>query len=105
METPVLYILPRSKVEALLPISIHPSAQQLVRVFVGRVELLSPFMKNEISAALAHGDVTVLGKYGRFLNAFLHELGDVPTSEEARQFLDNSYSQASTESPKIACSE
>jgi hypothetical protein len=101
----VFYILPRAKVDALLPISIHPQAQQLVRVFVGRVELLSPSMRNEIGAAMAHGDAAVLNKYGRFLNAFLRELGDVPTSEPAGQFLESSYSRAAAESRKIACSE
>jgi len=101
----VFYILPRSKVDALLPISIHPAARQLVRVFVGRVELLSPPMKNEIGAALANGDVAVLNKYGRFLNAFQREMSEVPTSERARQFLDSSYSRVFAESRKIACSE
>lgn len=38
----VFYILPRAKVDALLPISIQPAPEQLARVFVGRVELPSP---------------------------------------------------------------
>jgi hypothetical protein len=104
----VFYILPRSKVDTLLPISIHPTAQQLVRVFVGRVELLSPPMRNEIAAALVNGDITVLKKYGRFLNAFMSEMnnansGGVPASERARHFLDSSSAQAFAESRKIAC--
>ena len=98
----VFYILPRSKVDAVLPISIHPAAAQLVRVFVGRVELLSPPMRNEISAALTSGDLPVLKKYGRFLNAFLSEMS-VPMSERARQFIDNAYQQNVVESQKIAC--
>ena len=101
----VFYILPRTKVDTLLPISIHPAAQQLVRVFVGRVELLSPSMRNEIGAALANGNVSILEKYGRFLNAFMHEMNDPPAFEPTRQFLDSSYNRTLAESRKIACSQ
>jgi len=101
----MFYILPRSKVDALLPISIRPPAGQLARVFVGRVELLSPAMRNELSAAFAAGDVAVLRKYGRFLTAFQRELnngrGEVPMSQRARQFIDDSYRQAIAESQAL----
>jgi hypothetical protein len=105
----VFYILPRSEVDQLLPISIHPSPGQLVRVFVGRVELLSPQMKQEIGAALLKGDVPELKKYGRFLNAFLREMDDgnvgPPMSDPAQHFLETSYTQALVESRKLACTE
>jgi hypothetical protein len=105
----VFYILPRGKVDALLPISINPAPAQLARVFVGRVELLSPQMRGEISGALENGDVPVLKKYGRFLNAFLRQLsdksGNPPMSDGAREFLKRSYSQALTESWKVPCRE
>jgi hypothetical protein len=94
-------------VDALLPISILPAPEQLTRVFVGRVELLSPAMKEEIGAALTSGDVAVLRKYGRFLNAFLREMSvgssEPPMSEQSRQFLQNAYSQTAAESWKRSC--
>lgn len=74
----VFYIVPRPKVDQLLPISIQPLPEQLARVFVGRVELLSPPMRSEIGAALKSGDTAVLKKYGRFLDAFLHEMRGEP---------------------------
>ena len=105
----LLYILPRSEVDALLPISIRPAPRQLVRVFVGRVELLSPQMRQEISTALLHGDVSELKKYGRFLNAFLQEMNDgnkgPKMSESAQHFLETSYSHALAESRKLSCTE
>jgi hypothetical protein len=104
----VFYILPRSKVDALLPISIQPTAGQVARVFVGRVELLSPSMSQEITAALVNGDVAVLKKYGRFLNAFLQKMGsghDVAMSERARNFLESSFNRVLVESRKTACVE
>ena len=105
----VFYLLPRSKADALLPISIQPAPEQLARVFVGRVELLSPPTKQEIATALLNGDTAVLKKYGRFLNAFLHEMskGDdpLPMSDTAQQFLERSYSQVLADSRKLACTE
>ncbi len=40
----VFYLLPRTKLDALLPMTIKPTPEQLSRVFVGRVEMLSPRM-------------------------------------------------------------
>ena len=103
----VFYLLPRAKVEAVLPISIKPAAGQLARVFVGRIELLSPRMRTEIGAALANGDARVLKKYGRFLNAFLTEMGrssgEPPMSDRARQFLVSSDRQIAAEPRQAPC--
>lgn len=104
----MFYIVPRPKVDALLPIAIHPAPQQLVRVFVGRIELLSPSMRSGISTALSIGDVSVLQKYGRFLNAFLREMGNgnersLVIAEPAQRFLDGAYNQAIAESNKLTC--
>jgi hypothetical protein len=102
----VFYILPRRKVDALLPISIAPAPKQLARVFVGRVELLSPKMRDEIGNALATGNTAVLKRYGRFLAAFLHEMGvDKPFNEPVWRFLNASNSQIATESLRAACSQ
>jgi hypothetical protein len=107
----VFYLLPRSKVDAVLPISVQPAPEQLTRVFVGRMELLAPWMKQEIGGALASGDVAVLQKYGRFLNAFLFEMGragedlSLIISEPARQFLRNSYNHTRADAQKPACVE
>ena len=105
----VIYILPRSTADALLPISIQPSPSQLSRVFVGRVEVLSPWMREEISRALRSGDIDVLKSYGRFLNAFLQEMGgrseEPPMCDRARQFLRSSYASLEEESLKPACTQ
>ena len=78
----VMYILPRSAVDAALPLTMTPPAADLARVFVGRIEMLSPVMAEEIEAAAKSGDRKVLAKYGRFLPTFWEELyrrrGTVP---------------------------
>ena len=103
----VLYIVPRPTVEALLPLSISPAPNQLSRVFVGRVEVLAPWMDREITTALADGNIAVLKKYGRFLNAFVAGLGATSQqpaiSASAKQFLDASYAQVARESQSASC--
>jgi hypothetical protein len=44
----LLYILPRSEVDAIIPIRIQPTPEQLVRVMVGRVEVLTPEREQQI---------------------------------------------------------
>jgi hypothetical protein len=105
----VFYILPRPKVDQLLPISIQPAPEQLARVFVGRVELLSPQMRSEIGAALKSGDTAVLKKYGRFLDAFMHEMDGgrdgEPLNARALQLLSASDRQIAVESKHVSCGQ
>jgi hypothetical protein len=63
----LFYIVPRPFVDAVLPLSIHPAPSQLTRVFVGRIELVTPATENAVEAALFSGDHETLQKYGRFL--------------------------------------
>ena len=73
----VLYLMPRAAVDALLPLAIAPAPQEVARVFVGRIELLSPAMRETIGRALGERDIPMLQRYGRFLNAFA---GQMPRS-------------------------
>jgi hypothetical protein len=45
----VFYILPRSATDAVLPITIDPRPDELVRVLVGRTELITPEMEKAVS--------------------------------------------------------
>jgi hypothetical protein len=67
----IFYIVPRATVDSLLPLAISPAPSGTARVFVGRVEVLSPAMRQTIETALGAGDVAALKKYGRFLVPFL----------------------------------
>jgi hypothetical protein len=66
----VIYLVPRARVDAVLPLTISPPASEMARVFVGRVEMMSPDMAAEIETAVRNLDRSVVGKYGRFLQAF-----------------------------------
>ena len=63
----LLYIVPRQFVDSVLPLSINPAAAQLVRVFVGRLELVTPATQRAVEQALTTHDQTTLARYGRFL--------------------------------------
>jgi hypothetical protein len=63
----LIYIAPRRYVDSILPLSISPTPRQLSRVFVGRLELITPATEKSIETAIASHDGATLGKYGRFL--------------------------------------
>jgi hypothetical protein len=103
----VFYILPRSTTDDVLPIQIDPQPNQLVRVLVGRTEVITPEMEksvkeevsrlNDGSAKVRADAAATIRKYGRFygpilkrivedekdpaLRARIRQLTEVPPSE------------------------
>jgi hypothetical protein len=65
--TRLLYIVPRATVDAMLPLEIEPRPIETARVFVGRLELITPATTAEVKRALETKDRPALLKYGRFL--------------------------------------
>ncbi len=49
----VIYILPQRLVDAVLPLTIQPAPAETTRAFVGRIEMVSPAIKQDIRAAVA----------------------------------------------------
>jgi len=70
----LFYIVPRTYVDSILPLSITPVPAQLVRVFVGRIELVTASTQRSVENALASRDRATLEKYGRFLDPILRIL-------------------------------
>ncbi len=56
----LLYIVPRQFVDSVLPLSISPAPAQTVRVFVGRLELVTPATQRAVEQALATHDQATL---------------------------------------------
>ena len=54
-------------VDAILPLTMTPAPPAVARVFVGRIELVTPVTRRDVRLALATGDRPMLQKYGRFL--------------------------------------
>ena len=92
----LIYIVPRSFVDSMLPLSIQPAPADIQRVFVGRTELLSAATQEAIETAVASHDKSTLAKYGRFLGpmveTILRKEPDSPHSDQLRDTLNELYS-------------
>src|SRR5262249_29452780 len=71
----LLYIVPRSDVDATLPLTISPAPSAIERAFVGRMELVTPATIHAVKAAFESGDRRVLDTYGRFLRPIAERAG------------------------------
>jgi hypothetical protein len=67
----LIYIVPRGFIDHVLPLTINPAPGQIVRVFVGRLEIVTPATARTVETAVASGDQATLNKYGRFLEPIL----------------------------------
>lgn len=70
----LIYIVPANFVNGILPLSIHPAPAQISRVFVGRLELVTPATEKAVENAFASRDKATLEKYGRFLEPILQTM-------------------------------
>ncbi len=70
----VIYILPQTAVDAVLPLTVQPAPAQITRAFVGRIEMLSPAVRHDMLLAVAAGDIAGGEQFGRFLDPFAAQL-------------------------------
>jgi hypothetical protein len=78
------YVLPRQQTDAILPLTITPKPDKLVRVLVGRMEIMTPETGQEIFQLLTQlkrapgkQNAAVFGaqqRYGRFLPPMVREV-------------------------------
>lgn len=87
----LLYIVPAKFVNEVVPLSIHPAPAQIARVFVGRLELVTPATQRAVETAFANHDNSTLKKYDRFLEPILqtmiHGETNSAKSRELNQYL------------------
>jgi hypothetical protein len=70
----VFYLVPRTLVDRELPLSVQPAPARIARVFVGREEILSPYMRAHLIMALTRGNLHSLDEFGRFLAPFMQQV-------------------------------
>lgn len=81
--TRLLYLLPQAATDAMLPVWITPAPVQMTRVFVGRVEIITPALEAAVSRAARAGDVAAESKYARFLEPIAARiLADSPSAAD-----------------------
>ena len=66
--TRLLYIMAPQAVDAVLPLRIKPRPAQIARVFVGRLELITTALMDDVSRATRSNDWTSLSTHARFLH-------------------------------------
>ena len=93
----LLYIVPAAFVNEVLPLSINPAPAQTVRVFVGRLELVTPATEKAVETAFAAHDTATLKAYGRFLEPILATMIKKETNpaqtRRFQEYLNSVYSQ------------
>ena len=77
----LIYILPSRAVDAILPLEVEPAPVQIARVFVGRIELVTPETTRSVEEALIKRDTSTLDRYGRFLDPILKRIGSADPSK------------------------
>jgi hypothetical protein len=88
--TRLLYIVPREFVDSVLPLSIKPAPIQTTRVFVGRLELVTPATEDAVANAFAARDRAKLAKYARFLEPILKTMiENTPNLDKTKEFRDD----------------
>jgi len=70
----LFYIVPSHFLSGVLPLTINPAPGQTVRVFVGRLELVTPASEQAIQRTLTAHDFAGLQLYNRFLEPILDEM-------------------------------
>jgi hypothetical protein len=74
----LLYIVPARTVDTMLPVQIEPTPAKIARVFVGRIELITPATTAAVKQAIAMRDGVTLNLYRRFLDPILARIGIQP---------------------------
>jgi hypothetical protein len=66
--TRLFYVAPPKTIDDVLPLEMTPTPAAIARVFVGRVELITPRVMQDVRQALLAADRAALVRYGRFLD-------------------------------------
>jgi hypothetical protein len=70
----LIYVVPPHLTDTMLPLEVKPAPTQTARVFVGRIELITPQIMQTVREAAAKNDSTTLRRYGRFLEPIFARL-------------------------------
>jgi hypothetical protein len=83
--TRVFYILPSRTVDGVLPLTVAPAPDSVARVFVGRMEVITPDIERTVENAIATDDAAVLERFGRFLGPITDRILATRTDAAERQ--------------------
>jgi hypothetical protein len=90
----LIYIVPRRFIDSVLPLRVSPAPATTTRVFVGRLELITPATERAIESAFASHDQLTLAKYNRFLEPVLRAMIQKSTDPARSGQLDRYFEEA-----------
>jgi hypothetical protein len=100
----LFYIVPRSTIDQVLPLEVAPAPASTARVFVGRIELLTPAIVAEVKHAVLERNRTTIAKHGRFLKPILaRALASSTAAESAIIERNLAFAYASAAPPAGSC--
>jgi hypothetical protein len=70
----LIYVVPAGTVDSILPLEVEPVPSQTVRVFVGRIELLTAETQRTVESAVVKSDWRAVDRYSRFLAPILQRI-------------------------------
>lgn len=76
--------VPGSFIDRVVPLTINPEPGQVVRVFVGRMEIVTLATAKAVESAVSRNDLAVLNQYGWFLEPILQSSSKGSRGERAR---------------------
>jgi len=84
--TRLFYVVPKRLVDRTLPLDIRPIPGSIERVFIGRLEIATDAILDDLRRAIVGQDQAQIAAFGRFLEPFSKRLldGDLMPSERAR---------------------
>jgi hypothetical protein len=87
----IIYIVPSRIVNAVLPLQVDPMPSKTVRVFVGRIELITAETEQAVQAAMATNNRCLIDRYGRFLGPILARISsdDLANARQVNRFRTN----------------
>ncbi|HWY07820.1 MAG TPA: hypothetical protein VNY24_13245 [Candidatus Acidoferrales bacterium] len=93
----LIYIVPRRFIDSILPLRVTPGPAATTRVFVGRLELITPATEHAVESAFAANDQFTLAKYNRFLEPILRTMlqksTDPSRNEQLGRYLQDVYAR------------
>ena len=79
----LIYVLPTPAVEAILPLRSDPTPLNRTRIFVGRIELITPETIRTVESAIAANDLATFARYERFMEPIMTRINSGETERLA----------------------
>jgi hypothetical protein len=99
----LFYVFPQSAVDTVLPLQIEPVPATVKRVFVGRMEIVTPEIESEVAEAVRTNNQAVLRKYGRFLEPISQVVQSRLAARYDQKRMDDAMKLVASQSTKSAC--